>query len=272
MNIKQIKKQFSVEQLSQMYDKSGSIKGLGEALQISQGTASRLLSEVGIQKKANIGNRKHKVNDDFFSNIDDQKKAYWLGFLYADGCVYQGTGNSYRLQINLKGGDFEHLRKFVKDIDSTCEVTFSEVNGYSVSTVKINSTKMCLDLIDKGCIPNKSLLLQFPSEDILPKHLVNHFLRGYFDGDGNVTMSLNNSFKKSFSICGGSFDFINAASSLLDLDVYQKSENLFVASTSKKEKICDIYNLIYKDESICLARKKYAFDILNYVLISPIVK
>lgn len=31
------------------------------------------------------GGRKYRVNVNFFENIDTEEKAYWLGFLYADG-------------------------------------------------------------------------------------------------------------------------------------------------------------------------------------------
>lgn len=29
----------------------------------------------------------YKYNEKFFKKIDTPQKAYWLGFLYADGCV-----------------------------------------------------------------------------------------------------------------------------------------------------------------------------------------
>lgn len=43
------------------------------------------------------------------------------------------------------------------------------------------STKMCSDLIKLGCVPRKSLILQFPD---IPSSVTRHFVRGYFDGDG----------------------------------------------------------------------------------------
>ena len=54
-----------------------------------------------------------------------------------------------------------------------------------VSTV-IGNKHMRDSLISKGCVPNKSLILKFPSEEILPKELQRHFIRGYFDGDGTI--------------------------------------------------------------------------------------
>ena len=40
--------------------------------------------------------RKYNVNHDFFESIDTEEKAYWLGFIGADGCVserYNYKGN-----------------------------------------------------------------------------------------------------------------------------------------------------------------------------------
>ena len=42
------------------------------------------------------------------------------------------------------------------------------------------------DLIKQGCVPNKSLILTFPNKYQVPKNLINHFIRGYFDGDGSI--------------------------------------------------------------------------------------
>lgn len=49
------------------------------------------------------------------------------------------------------------------------------------------STKCKQDLIDKGCVPKKSLILNFPTENQVPRKLIRHFIRGYFDGDGWFT-------------------------------------------------------------------------------------
>lgn len=43
-------------------------------------------------------------------------------------------------------------------------------------------------LNEKGCVPQKSLVLEFPNEDIFAdKSLIRHFIRGYFDGDGSLS-------------------------------------------------------------------------------------
>jgi len=56
------------------------------------------------------------------------------------------------------------------------------------------------DLRKHGCIPKKTFNLKFPSEDSLAKQFYPSFIRGYFDGDGCVSIGKENNIKSS--ICG----------------------------------------------------------------------
>ena len=58
-------------------------------------------------------------NEDFFETIDSEEKAYWLGFIYADGYI---TGDD-RCGIALKNIDNIHLEKFKKSIDSNHKIS-----------------------------------------------------------------------------------------------------------------------------------------------------
>lgn len=51
--------------------------------------------------------RKYQVNDNFFNSIDNQDKAWLLGLLYADGCVYDDGV----IKIDLTVSDRELLEK-----------------------------------------------------------------------------------------------------------------------------------------------------------------
>ena len=58
--------------------------------------------------------------------------------------------------------------------------------------------------MNKGCVPQKSLIIKFPSYDIVPKELIRHFIRGYFDGDGSISCT-----DKTHSLCVlGTLDMI----------------------------------------------------------------
>src|SRR5699024_9205607 len=150
--------------------------------------------EEGVElKNVSTYRQKYKINHNFFDEIDTEEKAYWLGFLYADGCVREDRGC---FRLGLQARDVRHLEKFRESLDSnhtikeTNKVTNEKI--YYGNYIFIHSKKLVKNLVEKGCFENKSLTLKFPSYDIVPKHLIYHFIRGYFDGDGSVSYTVRN--------------------------------------------------------------------------------
>lgn len=168
--IKDYKNGMSLTQISKKY-------GIGRR------NLSKRLQERGIE----IVNRQNErgTNHNIFEIIDSEEKAYWLGFLYADGCI---SKNQNIIQIALKRADKTHLEKFREFIGNTNnKITYSKnTKSYRFC---FNSKKIKQDLIKLGCIPAKSLTLKFPTEKQIPKDLIRHFIRGYFDGDGVLSFS-----------------------------------------------------------------------------------
>ena len=135
---------------------------------------------------------KYYYNEDYFKKIDTAEKAYWLGFLYADGCITRFYRNeklkSMSLELTLQDEDCDHLIKFKNALESNVPIQHKIINRkYKSDRIVINCTSMCRDLIKLGCTPVKSLTLEFPNNDILPEEYVRDFIRGYFDGDGGVS-------------------------------------------------------------------------------------
>ncbi len=137
---------------------------------------------------------KYTYNKNYFEVIDTHDKAYWLGFLYADGCVHELYNKdktkikSMRLAISLCETDYYHLEKFKKCIDANIPIkkrsTILNGKTFYYFQIIISCTKLCRDLIDKGCTPRKTYAIKFPNSDIVPHEFMKDFLRGLFDGDG----------------------------------------------------------------------------------------
>ena len=72
-------------------------------------TLSKKLKERGVE----IINRQNttKFNENVFDVIDSEEKAYWLGFIFADGYI---SSRDYGFEISLSIIDVEHLIKFNK--------------------------------------------------------------------------------------------------------------------------------------------------------------
>lgn len=141
-------------------------------------------------KKLIFNSKKYNVNEDYFEKINTPNKAYWLGFLYADGCILIRERNkkkSYVLELSLNADDTLHLEKFKMSLKSNTPIKNKTIKDkYKACKINICNKKICEDLIKLGCTPRKSLTLTFPTEDQVPKELIPHFIRGYLDGDGCV--------------------------------------------------------------------------------------
>jgi hypothetical protein len=127
-------------------------------------------------------NKRQTCNDRFFQVIDSEEKAYWLGFLAADGCVTQGkkSGDSPRVTLNLAKRDHGHVVKLKQALQASQMVSESERS----CSLTITSAEMVLDLAMHGIVPRKTFSTK-PAQ-VAPE-LARHYWRGVFDGDGHIS-------------------------------------------------------------------------------------
>lgn len=130
--------------------------------------------------------RKYITNEYFFQKINNESNAYFLGLMYADGNNYVNVPHSYEISIKLQEQDKIILEKFRDQICPNTQIKYviDKTTSNTYCLLKINSKKLSQQLSLLGCIPNKSLTLTFPN--FLEDRLINHFIRGYFDGDGSI--------------------------------------------------------------------------------------
>ena len=224
------------------------------------------------EERVDLSNKnffKYEINEDYFEKIDSEFKAYWLGFLYADGYnSYNGTRGV--LELGLAKTDESHLCKFKDSLQSTSVIhnKKSKIGNKEYESVKINicNKKLCEDLHNLGCVRNKSLILKFPKDNIVPKNLVRHFIRGYFDGDGCVHLNLET---KHFSVSFvGTLEFLETIQKIISKDT--GISKVSIRNKGKAYQIqwsgvrnCHIlYKYLYKDCNIFLDRKFEKFNSL----------
>ena len=192
------KMKISKEKLFEIYNneylKGISSRQLGFKYGVGESYFSKWFRKLGLKTfKNDVQSKKYNCNENYFELIDTEDKAYWLGFLYADGYIQNKTNNGNRkLGISLSKKDIEHLNKFNKCIESNYKIKEYKVgkSGYVEGSpycrLLITSKKMTDDLIDKGCVEHKTNIIKFPTKEQVPKELIRHFIRGYFDGDGSI--------------------------------------------------------------------------------------
>lgn len=149
---------------------------------------------IPIQKR-----HKYFVNEHFWDCIDTEEKAYLLGYFIADGCLclenkkHHGIvdGHSKRLGFCVSEDDAEVIELIQKFIIPTKPIEHINnqigVKYYRKPQLRCrwNSDYMFDRLISYGIKPRKTYDNEFSlPNNLVPKELMRHFIRGYFDGDG----------------------------------------------------------------------------------------
>ncbi len=207
--------------------------------------------------------RKYKLNESFFETIDSEIKAYFLGFLFADGYVNEKNNV---VDITIHNKDVEILNEFIKYL-------YPEGRPISIIRKKyvrlvINSKKIVSDLVRHGCIQKKTFKLKYPN---IQQKFDSDFIRGYFDGDGSVT---NNNETLNVSIIG-TIEFLDSIKNILITNCNvndtkyddrhpNKNNNIRSLRYGGNILVNRIYHYLYDNSIICLKRKKNKFlDILK---------
>jgi DNA-binding transcriptional regulator WhiA len=192
-------------EIIELYNSGYSNKKLSEIFNVHRVTIQRLL------KKNNILLHKRESEltcDKNFFKVYTKESCYWAGFILADGYIRK---NSTNLHIKLQIKDAEHLYKFLKCLDIP-ENNINKLIKYTKKYVYVNLfiKELVEGLNDLFSIGNKKSLTAEINPKI-PIELLNHFIRGYFDGDGSISNSRNHpviSFTGTISVLNRILDFI----------------------------------------------------------------
>lgn len=208
-------------------------------------------------------NKKRKYiikNNDIFEVINTQEKAYWLGFLMADGFL---NTSSPQVGLSLGYEDKNHLEKFKLFLDTNYPIRTFRATGYSTNEyhrIIMTSRKMKADLIHKGMLENKSLILEKPKH--VPRDLEIHFIRGFYDGDGSLTCIRDRGPGGAWSVkvtsTKGMLDFIKKHFGKEHLSLYHKkgtSEKTFTLTMAGNIQVEKILDQMYKNSTVHLDRK-----------------
>jgi hypothetical protein len=228
-------------------------------------TISKILKNENKYLKAQIFNQ--EIIEDYFSIIDSECKAYFLGLIIADGNVFLNkSGNRQAsISITLDSNDKYILEKFKKELKTNTAISN---DGRGCSQIAVRSNKMAIDLSNYGVVSNKSLITYLPllTDDKFMPHLV----RGIMDGDGSIFMKeTDKKFIHAVSFCG-SDRLMNDLSSYLYYtlllskkpSIYKYSDrNLSEIKIQRKDDILKYGNWIYKDSSIYLLRKRETYNL-----------
>lgn len=133
-------------------------------------------------------------NQHYFDQINTPAKAYFLGLSLADASInkyWYSKKNKflYRYKLGLHPQDKEVIKRLGYEMDADAKIDRSRSlkrdRIYTTMKIEVKNKHLVETLGSNFGGYNKSNRIKYS----VPKEFKNHFVRGYFDGDG----SLNNS-------------------------------------------------------------------------------
>lgn len=183
------------KQICKLYDGGQSTHQIAKLFKVSRAPIRRILKKHNINIRK-IGRTKiYSCNENLF-NEDSESSFYLAGFIAADGNIRQQKYSKI-LKISLAIKDKEHLILIKKIIKSNHPLKVYKVKPNKLTKNKthfktieltITSENIFNDLARFNVIPNKTDTYEMPKW-IINHPLVNHFIRGYIDGDGSIFQS-----------------------------------------------------------------------------------
>lgn len=193
-------------------------------------------------------------NRNIFNKIDNEEKAYWLGFIVADGYL---NINKHMLRIKLGNRDRNHLIKFIKFVGGNEEMLKSEIHsetGNENFYVSLYSKEVMNDLLSLGIEQAKSGKEKVCNID---KKYYRDFIRGLWDGDGFIRENLSGiGLVGSEEVLAFVQNYFNDSLGVKPLKIYPHCNTFKIEYRSTRKAIPLILNHLYGDKDVALDRKK----------------
>lgn len=252
-----------IEQVILEYRDGKSASAIGAMFDVSGNAIQGLLKRRGIELRSlSEAARKLPCNHLYFQEQLDEERAYWIGFILADGAIHEKAyGVSAQVSVALADKDHGHLEKFKAALQSSHKIITTKQGDHLGVRFSVSSTEMVESLARFGIVPRKSANQVF--SDLIPANLLRHYFRGYFDGNGCITRSKSSRWT------------INIVSSEVFLSRFLDwigthigghrpsigfSYGIHRVAWSGTHRCKEILDLLYSDATIYLDRKKALYD------------
>lgn len=250
------------EQAIDLYQQGFGAPAIAERLNITNYFVYKALRQAGMKPRSHKEKGvKYKCNHKYFSQIETEAQAYWLGFLAADG--YQSKGY---LGCSLSSKDKSHLEKLKQALEAEQPLKKYYSSGYShieYYRLLIKSDTLCRDLKALEVTESKTFTLKFAT---IPLELTPHYIRGYFDGDGSWARSTKSACGFTMKICGTKI-FLEQMAIYLDLPItyVRKHKSIYCLEKSGKD-VLRLMNYMYSNATIFLKRKRDRWAVAQSLL------
>jgi len=251
-----------------LYKSGLSAYKIADQLNIHPCIVYSILKKFGEPTRSLKESHKRKVDESYFLNIDSSRKAYWLGLLSADGQVQHPRNCSKMLRLDLIEEDGYLVDTLSQDLKLEKENrTFQRTPpNKNIRRMAIYSDILSNSLERFGIIPNKTFNLKWTEE--IPSDLISHFVRGYFDGDGNLnvrnrgndknpdlTFRLEGTEEFLLSLQNWLVQAIECRKTKLQTRHPERKNSIRSLQYGGRHQVFKIMTLLYKDADIYMIRK-----------------
>ena len=194
-----------------------------------------------------------EYNRHIFDTINSAEKAYWLGFIIADGYL---NIDRKMLRIKLGNKDKHHLEKFINFLNGDLTMLKSEIHNITGNIqwyVSTYSTEIKDALIKLKVEQAKS-----GKEHIAPINKIYYrdFIRGLWDGDGFIREDLSGiGLVGSFECLSFIQNYFKEQLNIKPLKIYSHYNTFKIEYRSTKNAIPKIISHLYQENDIALDRK-----------------
>lgn len=219
------------------------------------------LKRLGVDRRSKTEHlRRYNLNEHYFDEITTDEQAYWLGFIAADGCVFVKPPH-YMLRIELQAKDGQHLKRFLRALDSNYPILtrIRKSDGREYHSIFISSEPLIRALINLGIGPKKTFTVAYP--EMVSSKLSYAFIRGLFDGDGSIS-------KKTRWKITGSFPMITRVAEIiaqqanLPREAICKTKNSYCFAYYSRGNIRTIRDWLYTNATVWLSRKRELMEVV----------
>ena len=249
-----------IEILKQQYYEGIAKTKIAKNIKCSVTVVNRTIEELQLEQRSS--NRVNKrIIDDYFSVIDSQDKAYWLGFLFTDGSVdhYRASG---RIRLQLQEADKEILEKFKEDLQLDCQIIYDKRANSTCCSVEFTSEQMFNDLEKYGIVPRKTYVTEHIPYELIPSEYLYAFILGLYDGDGGLSCSANFSTDVAIQFTSYHESIVKEFQYLIDNYILHKEKSNQVFFTSAwhtawrgRLQVLKILDTLYANSNHHLKRK-----------------
>lgn len=237
-------------------------------------TIVQVLDSVGEhQKNRSEARQVYGLNQNYFDDIDSSQKAYFLGFLWADG---HNNIKHNHVMIRLAEKDICMLEKFKTWLNAKHPIYTYQRKGYRKDFryvhFNIKNQHLSQSLLRLGMVQNKT---RYPVLPKIKSGFQRDFIRGFFDGDGcwYVRKGVGR-FQGSISFAGN-ISFLKEIAAMIEgqtgikSGVYLTKGSDFYGhiSFAGREKMLRFGEWLYRDKDDAFLDRKYQkyFQMTNLV-------